>query len=356
MTGGKGLILVVDDELLNREVLSAMLRPMGYEVDTAENGRQALQKVKDNPPDLVLLDVMMPDMDGFEVVKRLSRDDATKPIPVVMVTALSQVQDRITALEAGANDFLSKPVDRAELQATVHSQMQIKAYHDFMKSYQEKLEAEVARRTKEVSDALDKLEDASLDTIMRLSRAAEYKDEDTGSHIMRMSQYASSIALELGLGEKVAQHIQYAAPMHDVGKIGIPDHVLTKPGKLDADEWEIMKRHTTIGANILGGAEVGFLKLAEVIALTHHERWDGTGYPRGLKGNAIPLAGRITALADVFDALLSKRPYKEPFPMDKALAIIKSERGKQFEPVVVDGFFRIQDQVITIMKKYVDPV
>lgn len=183
------------------------------------------------------------------------------------------------ALDSGANDFLSKPVDKLELRATVASQMKVKAYHDFMKNYQAELESEVARRTEDLRRAMGKLKQASLDTIMRLARAAEYKDEDTGAHIMRMNSYGAAVARKMGLGEQVAQWILYAAPMRDVGKIGIPDNVLLKPGRLNPEEWEIMKTHTTIGGRILSGAQGGYLKLAEIIALTHHERWDGTGYP-----------------------------------------------------------------------------
>ena len=281
-------ILVVDDLPVNRELLEDMLVPLGYQVFQAPDGEIALQMVREISPDVILMDIMMPRMDGFEATKRLKQDEETKAIPVVMVTALQAVEDRIKALEAGANDFLSKPVDRSELQATVNSQVQVKAYHDHMKNYQQELEGEVARRTEELGLALDNLKQASLDTITRLARAAEYKDEDTGAHILRMSTYSAAIARQLGLSENVTQWILYAAPMHDVGKIGIPERILLKPGKLDPDEWEIMKQHTVIGGRILEGAKAGYLKLAEIIALTHHEKWDGSGYPQGLKGKAIP--------------------------------------------------------------------
>lgn len=349
-----GKVLVVDDEALNRELLADLLAPLGYEVRLAENGQRALELVGNDPPDVILLDVMMPDLDGFEVARRIKSDKTAQGIPVVMVTALNSVEDRVKALQAGANDFLSKPVDRLELEATVGSQMQVKAYHDFMKNYQIKLEAEVARRTEELSTTLLKLKRASLDTIMRLARAAEYKDEDTGSHILRMSSYAAVVARHLGLGETVAQWILYAAPMHDVGKIGIPDEILLKPGKLNDAEWVIMRTHTTIGASILSGAKAGYLKLAEIIALTHHERWDGQGYPNGLKGNQTPLVGRITAITDVFDALTTKRPYKDAFPLEKAYAIIREGRGSHFDPEVVDAFFAVEQEILAIKEKYGD--
>ena len=350
----KAKILVVDDELINRRVLEAMLNPLGYQVLLAENGQQALERARRDEPDLVLLDIMMPEMDGFEVARRLKDDERTHHIPVVMVTALREVEDRVRALEAGADDFLTKPVDKTELRARVRSLLKVKAYHDHMLNYQRELEAEVAARTKALRRALLQVRAASLDTIFRLSRAAEYKDELTGAHITRMSNYSAILARHLGLGEKTVEAILYASPMHDVGKIGIPDHILLKPGKLDPEEWEIMQTHTTIGARILAGAESGFLRLAETIALTHHEKFDGSGYPRGLAGNKIPLAGRIVAISDVFDALVSKRPYKEAFEVERALDIIRQGRGSHFDPEVHDAFFEVLDQILEIKELYKD--
>jgi putative two-component system response regulator len=271
-----------------------------------------------------------------------------------MVTALQEVKDRVRALEAGTDDFLTKPVDQTELNARVQSLLKVKAYNDHQRHYQKELEAEVARRTEQVRRTLEKLKVASLRTIYTLSRAAEYKDEDTGAHIQRMGHCSATIARKMGLNETTVEAILYAAPMHDVGKIGIPDHILLKPGKLDADEWQIMKEHTTIGGRILTGSEEGFVKLAEVIALTHHEKWDGTGYPEGLKGSQIPLAGRITAIADVFDALTTKRHYKEAFDLGKAYEIIKESRGGQFDPEVVDAFFAAKDEIESIKARYKD--
>ncbi len=347
-------ILVVDDEPINRTVLEALLKPLGYQVEVAENGLQALELVEKAPPDLVLLDVMMPGMDGFEVLGRLKEGEQTQRIPVVMVTALRDVEDRVRALDAGADDFLTKPVEKAELRARVRNLLKVKAFHDSQVEYQHRLEAEVAQRTHELRRALQKVRTASLDSVVRLSRAAEYRDEDTGAHIMRMSRYSAAIARQMGLGERVSEYILYAAPMHDVGKIGIPDHILLKPGRLTPEEWEIMKTHTIIGARILSGSSTGFLRLGEVVALTHHERWDGSGYPQGLQGKEIPLAGRIVAIADVFDALLSRRPYKEPFPLDKALGIIREGRGRHFDPAVVDAFEAVLDEILDIHARYQD--
>ncbi len=212
----------------------------------------------------------------------------------------------------------------------------------------------VVERTAELKQAIGEIKLASLDTIHRLVRAAEYKDEDTGAHIQRMSQYSAAIARKVGLEGSKMENILYAAPMHDVGKIGIPDYILLKPGKLDLCEWEVIKKHTVIGAEILRGSDAEFIQQAEAIALTHHEKWDGSGYPRGLRGLEIPLAGRIVAIADVFDALTSKRPYKEPFSIEKSFEIIKQGRGSHFDPDVVDAFFAIQDEILSIKEKYKD--
>jgi len=349
-----GKILVVDDEDRNLRLMEAMLIPLGYEVILARDGEEALKKVQELHPDVILLDIMMPKMDGFEVARLLKKDEETRIIPIVMVTALKEVEDKVKALEAGADDFLTKPVEKTELEARVKSLVKVKAYNDYMRNYQKELESEVEKRTNQLRRAFEKIKLASLETIHRLSRAAEYKDEDTGAHIQRMSHYAAAIARRMGLNESTVEAILYASPMHDVGKIGIPDRILLKPAKLEPDEWEIMKQHTIIGGRILEGSNTGFIRLAEVIALTHHEKWDGSGYPKGLKGSKIPLAGRITAIADVFDALTSKRPYKPAFSLEKSYTIIKEGRGSHFDPAVVDAFFSVKDEILTIREKYKD--
>ncbi len=347
-------ILVVDDEERNLRLMKALLIPLGYEVILTLDGEEALEKVREIPPDMILLDVMMPTMDGFEVSRRLKGDAETAIIPIVMVTALREVEDRVKALEAGADDFISKPVEKTELKARVQSLLKVKAYNDHMRDYQKELEAEVSKRTNQLRKAFEKIRASSLETIYRLSRAAEHKDKDTGSHILRMSHYSASVARKMGLNEKNVEAILYASPMHDVGKIGTPDRILLKPGKLDKDEWEIMKQHTTNGAKILESSAHGFIKLGEVIALTHHEKWDGSGYPKGLKGSIIPLAGRIVAVADVFDALTSKRPYKEPFSSEKSYSIIKEGRGNHFDPDIVDALFAVEHEILSIKEKYKD--
>ena len=350
----KPAILVVDDQPQNIELLEAYLVPQGYEIVKAANGEEALEKLSGNQIDLILLDVMMPGMDGFEVTRRVRQDNTHRLLPIILVTALRETEDRVKGIEAGCDDFISKPVDKMELLARVRSLLKVKAYNDLLSNYRKELESEVTRRTEELKQAFERIKAASLETIYRLSMASEYKDEDTGAHIKRMSRYSAAVARRMGLDENTIETILYAAPMHDLGKIGIPDRILVKPAKLDPVEWEIMKQHTVIGAKILKGSDAEFIRLGETIAQCHHEKWDGSGYPNGLKGIEIPIAGRITAIADVFDALTSKRPYKEPFSVEKSLAIIREGRGSHFDPDVVDAFFAIQDEILTIKSQYGD--
>lgn len=347
-------ILVVDDEELMRRVLEARLLAMGHAVILAANGEDGLDKAAREAPDLILLDVMMPYLDGFATARRLKELPATRHIPIVMVTALGDVQDRVRALEAGADDFLTKPVDSAELKARVQSLLQVKAYHDHLRRHQEELEAEIAQRTDALRQALRQVQAATLDTIHRLARAAEYKDEDTGAHLQRVSHYARIVARQMGQPAGFIELLLYAVPMHDIGKIGIPDRILLKRGALDPDEWRIMQTHTEIGARLLSGSDSALLQMAERVAASHHEKWDGTGYPRGLRQEAIPLAGRIAALADVFDALCSRRPYKEPFPVERALAIIRAEAGKHFDPVVAEAFLAVPAAILETQRQFQD--
>jgi putative two-component system response regulator len=341
----KPRVMVVDDEILNLKLIGAMLKPQGYEVILANDGEECLRKVRENPPDLILMDIIMPNLNGFEVVTQLKAEERFALIPIVMVTALQDVNDRVKALEVGAEDFLTKPVDRMELRARVRSLLKVKAYNDHMVNYRQELESEVRRRTLEIQEtnkklekAHEKLRGASLETIFRLSRAAEFKDEDTGAHIISMSRISARIAKQCGLSSSTVESILYASPMHDIGKIGIPDRILLKNGPLNDEEWTVMRMHTVYGGKILENSDIGFLRLGEVIALTHHEKFDGSGYPRGLKGRQIPLAGRIVAVADVFDALMSRRPYKPAFTAEQAISIITEGRGRHFDPDVVDVF------------------
>lgn len=356
-------ILVVEDDPMNSRLLTTILTRLGYTVDTAFDGINGLEKVESAPPDLILLDLDLPRMDGYEVARRLKQSDLHKIIPIVVVSSFSEVENRIKALDAGADDFLSKPVDQVELRARVQSLLKVKQYNDYMVSYQKTLEEEVDKRTlqlrqafEELKKASEKIEKASLETTVRLSQAAEYKDKETGSHIKRMGYYTVAIAKAMGLPPQDIEAMLYAAPMHDIGKIGIPDRILLKPGALDEQEWEVMKQHTVIGRNILSGSDSFVIQMADEIASAHHEKWDGSGYPNGLKGSEIPLWGRISAIADVFDALTTERPYKKAFSLDQSLEILKQCRGTHFDPDVFDAFFSVLDEILEIRRRYDDPV
>jgi len=290
-------------------------------------------------------------MNGFEITRKIKQDDAHRQIPIILLTALREMEDRVKGIEAGCDDFISKPFDKFELLARVRSLLKVKAYNDLLKNYRIELESEVTRRTKDLKHAFEKIKAASLDTIYRLSIASEYKDDNTGAHIKRISGYSAAVARLMGLDGSTVETILYASPMHDVGKIGIPDRILMKPGKLDPAEWEIMKQHSVIGARILQGSDAEFIRLGETIAHYHHEKWDGSGYPDQLKGNKIPIAARIVAIADVFDALMSRRPYKKPFSLKNSLAIIKEGRGSHFDPDVVDAFFAIQPEILALKEQ-----
>jgi putative two-component system response regulator len=341
-------ILVVDDDEQVRGLMHALLTTLGYLPEVAEDGEEALEKVAASPPDLILMDATMPRVGGLEAVRRLKASEATRIIPIIMVTGLHDMDTKVKALEAGVDDFLGKPWEQIELKARIASLLKVKAGNDQSRRYQRDLEAEVAKRTRQLEHALTRQRTLSLEAIYGLSRASEFRDEDTGAHLRRMSHYSAAVARRMDLPMRTIEAILYASPMHDVGKIGIPDQILLKPGKLTAHEMQIMKLHTTIGAQILDGSTADFLKLGRVIALTHHEKWDGSGYPRGLAGARIPLAGCVTAIADVFDALTTRRPYKEPFAVDKAFEIVREGREKHFHPEVVDAFFSITDEILRI--------
>ncbi len=347
------IILVVDDQIQNIELVEAHLVPLEYEIIQALTGEEALEKLSANQIDLVLLDVMMPGMDGFEVARKIRQNAEHRLLPIILLTALRETEDRIKGIEAGCDDFISKPFDKIELIARVRSLLKVKAYNDLLSNYREELESEVAKRTEELKNALKRIKEASLETIYRLSIASEYRDKDTGAHIKRVSRYAAAIARHIGLDESTVESILYAAPMHDLGKIGIPDQILVKPSKLDQMEWEIMKHHTAIGSKILKGSNAEFISIAETIARCHHENWDGSGYPNGLKGKEIPISARITTLADVFDSLTSRRSYKEPFSMEKSFSIITEGKGTHFDPDLVDAFFAIQEEILTIRNQYI---
>ncbi|MGE4192854.1 MAG: HD-GYP domain-containing protein [Pseudodesulfovibrio sp.] len=327
----KQTVLVVDDVTTNLDLLVETLKDE-FRVQAALSGKEALALVNSSsPPDIVLLDVMMPEMDGYTVCRIMKEDLRSRDIPVIFVTARDQEEDQARGFEVGGVDYITKPVSPAIVLARVRT-------HLALHNQNVLLERKVAARSRDLYLTRQEI-------IRRLGVAAEYKDNETGMHIIRMSAYCRILALAAGMDESAADILHSAAPMHDVGKIGIPDHILNKPGRLDPDEWEIMKTHTTIGAQIIGRHDHELLVLARSIALTHHEKWDGSGYPAGLSGENIPLEGRIVALADVFDALTSKRPYKDPWPEDRAVAYIKEQRGGHFDPALADLFVGCMDAV-----------
>ncbi|HZQ62626.1 MAG TPA: HD domain-containing phosphohydrolase [Casimicrobiaceae bacterium] len=330
-------ILIVDDELRNIRLLESLLRPEGYDLAHACSGPEALEQLQTYTPDLILLDIMMPEMDGYELAGRLKLDPRTKPIPIIMITSLDDRSARLAALNMGAEEFLNKPVDRAELWVRVRNLLRLKFYGDQLASQARMLEQRVLERTAQLSAAY-------LETLETLNRAASHRDEETGAHVRRISVFCVEIAGTLGLDSDFVDTIAKASPMHDIGKIAIPDRILMKQGPLDATEWQIMQTHTTAGARMLDGATSPFLRMGREIALSHHERWDGTGYPEGLAGEAIPLAARIMSIADVYDALRSERCYKTAIDHDEAVAVITRGDGRttpaHFDPQVLEAFRR----------------
>ncbi len=353
-------ILIVDDEELNRAVFKEMVESLGHSAEVASDGVGALAMSKLDI-DLVLMDVNMPGMDGFEVVRRIREHPETQDLPIIMVTALSGKEDRLRAVKAGANDFIAKPVDLTELQVRTASLLKVKEHQDELRRYQAELEALVDKRTEALRKTLDEMaiaqrqtHEAYLETIHRLAVAAEYKDTNTAAHINRVSYYCSMLGNAMNLSPGDSEALKHASPMHDVGKIGIPEEILFKPGKLDAEEWGIMQQHTIMGARILGDSRSELLKAGEVIAISHHEQWNGNGYPNGLKGEDIPIMGRICAVADVFDAVTTKRPYKKAMPNEAACEIVKNKRGSHFDPQVVDLFLDNLEKVYEIQHRYQD--
>lgn len=354
------LVLVVDDTPDNLTLMSELLQDL-YRVKVANSGERALKIATTTPPDLILLDIMMPDIDGYEVARRLKEHAHSHHIPIIFLTARSGTEDEQRGFELGAVDYIVKPISPPIVLARVKTHLTLKAATDFLRDKNEFLENEVEKRTAEITA----IQDATIQVVTSL---AETRDRETGYHIRRTQSYVRLLAAELShdtrfravLTAATIATMYKSAPLHDIGKVGIPDHILLKPGKLTVEEFQIMKTHTTIGraaierAEAQLGMEVDFLKTAKEIAYCHHERWDGSGYPQGLQKEQIPLAARLMTVADVYDALTSRRVYKEAIPHEEAVEIVLAGRGSQFNPDVVDAFIAIQEEMRAIGERFSD--
>jgi putative two-component system response regulator len=318
-------VLIVDDEPAGRQTLEAVLDGQGYRLEMAENGRQAIEKANELLPDVILLDVMMPGMTGFEVCEHIRNDEKLAEIPIIILTALDDHNSMIKALEVGADDFISKPFDRHELRARLLGIMRLNRFQKLMHE-----RAKLEQANEELVAAYDA-------TISGWSRAMDLRDRETEGHSQRVAEHTVLIARAMGVDEQELIHVRRGALLHDMGKLGIPDSILHKPGKLTPEEWVVMKRHPTLGYDML--KDIEYLQPALDIPYCHHEKWDGTGYPRGLKGEEIPLVARIFAVVDVWDALISDRPYRSAWSKEDAAAYIREQSGKHFEPKLVDLFF-----------------
>lgn len=345
------LILVVDDEERNRRLLTSMLEVEGYLVNAVGSGQAALQTIATQRADIILLDVMMPGMDGYQVARALKAQDNTRAIPIVMLTSLDDRDSRLRGLEAGAEDFLTKPVDRIELLARVKNLLRLKTFNDFLAENNHLLDALVMQRTQQLVKSYHQ-------TIEVLTRAASYKDEETGAHVTRIGLYTEVLAQSLGMDATFSDLIRYASPMHDVGKIAIPDAILSKPGAFTPEEWAIMKTHSQLGAKLLSGSDSPYLLMGAEIAAHHHERWDGGGYPLGLVGTAIPMSALIMNICDQYDALRSVRPYKGALSHQRTLEIITTGDGRtapsHFAPDVLQAFKQSATQFQDIFDAHLD--
>ncbi len=344
----KARILIVDDKPANVALLEAILKGEGYtDVTGVTDPRQVKELYEKWRFDIILLDIRMPHMSGFEVMEQLNDVIGDDYLPILVLTAQSDADTKIRALESGARDFVTKPFERIEVTHRIKNMLEVRLMYNRRGWEKEIVEAQVRQRTQEVVDT-------QLEFIRQLGRAGEYRDNETGMHVVRMSKGCQNLALALGYSVDFADLILHASPMHDVGKIGVPDHILLKPGKLDGEEWEVMKSHVEIGAEILSNHPAEIIQVARKIALTHHEKWDGSGYPKGLVGEEIPIEGRIAAICDVFDALTSERPYKEAWPVDRAVDLIRSESGKHFEPKIAGEFIDILPAILQIREDHAD--
>lgn len=358
----KATILVVDDTPDNLSLMSGLLKDV-YKVKVANGGEKALKlALSETPPDLILLDIMMPGIDGYEVCMQLKANSLTRDIPIIFLTAKSEVEDETYGLELGAADYIAKPISPPIVLARVKTHLEIKRVQDFLRDQNEFLDAEVQKRTAEVMALQDVV-------VHAMASLAETRDNETGNHIRRTQHYVKLLANKLRLhprfeyfldSDHIIELLFKSAPLHDIGKVGIPDRILLKPGKLEPEEFEIMKTHTTLGRDAIMnaehqlGIEMPFLKYAKEIAYSHQEKWDGSGYPEGLSRNDIPISARLMAVADVYDALISRRVYKSGMSHEKAVEIMIEGRGTHFDPDVLDAFLELQDEFQKVARAYSD--
>lgn len=342
-------ILIVDDQSTGRRILEEIVRGIDdtLQIASFSDPRDALGQARGRVPDLILTDYRMPEMNGVEFIKRLRALPGCAEVPIVVITVVGDRSVRYEALNAGATDFLTRPLDQYECMSRCRNLLKLRHQQCMIQDRAQWLERQVEIATRQI--VLRERE-----TLLRLARAGEYRDQDTGNHVIRMSRYTRAIADYLGLSEADCDEIEFASPMHDIGKIGVPDHILLKPGRLEPGEWEIMKTHTVIGHQILADSDSRYIQVGAIIALSHHEKYDGSGYPYGLAGEAIPLQARIVAVADVYDALRSHRPYKEPWSRERAVEFIGEQRGRHFDPACVDAFTRQLDLIFAIEEQFTD--
>lgn len=339
-------ILIVDDQEVSNRLLTEMLRKAGYHnITCVSDPREAADTYDDLKPDVLILDLHMPYLDGFQVMTQLKELEGQGYLPILVLTQLDNKDLRYLALESGAKDFLNKPYDRVEVLVRVRNIIEVHMLHHRVRDQNRVLEEKIRKRTKELLDT-------QLEMVQRLARVSEYRDRDTGMHIIRMSNYAAALSTQVGFNKEESEMVMIASSLHDIGKVAIPDSILLKPAKLSAEEWNVMKTHVDIGARLLAGSDSKIMKMAHEIVLTHHERWDGSGYPKGLKGEEIPVVGRICGLCDSFDALTNARPYKEAYPFDKGVQEIKEGSGIMFDPQLVEHFIAILPEIGQIKEKY----
>jgi putative two-component system response regulator len=341
-------ILIIDDQPVNVLLLQKLLENKGYtSLHSTTDSRKASQMYSEIHPDLVLLDLNMPHLDGFQVMEQLQELEKESYAPILILTAQNAKEVRLKALKKGAKDYLSKPFDVTEVLCRIQNLLEVRLLHNQVCRQNKVLDQKVRERTEELNQT-------RLEIIIRLGRAGEYRDNETGMHVVRMSKISTILARKVGMSENECELVLNASPMHDIGKIGIPDNILLKPGKLNPEEWKVMKSHVEIGAEILSGNDSQLIQMARLIALQHHEKWNGNGYPNALKGETISQVARIVTIADVFDALTSERPYKKSWPMENVLSFFNEQSGEHFDPYLVKKFQEILPEILEIKETYPD--